>query len=112
ASMMPKIVTARDVAAIYTEGTAHHYRLIGLEITMSYNTSYGLVTLGTGTETSLSALPHTIVIDRCYIHGNATGNVQNGIRLNSANTAVIDSYFDPCQATRLASELHTAITRR
>ncbi|HYF48276.1 MAG TPA: fibronectin type III domain-containing protein [Planctomycetota bacterium] len=104
AALMPKIVTSRDVAAIYTEGACHHYRLIGLEITMSNNTSYGLVTLGSGTETSVSALPHTIIIDRCYIHGNASGNVQNGIRLNSANTAIIDSHIDECHS--LVSESH------
>jgi len=33
------------------------------------------------------------VFDRCYVHGTPTGNIRRGILLNSARTAVVDSYL-------------------
>ena len=41
-------------------------------------------------------MPHDLIIDRCYIHGNDTGDVQRGVMLNCARAAVIDSYISNC----------------
>ena len=41
-------------------------------------------------------MPHDSTIDRCYIHGNPNGEVSRGVALNSARTAVIDSYIAEC----------------
>jgi hypothetical protein len=106
APLMPKIVTAQSVAVLATSGVAAYYRIIGIEMTMSNTTSYGLVTLGTGSETAASQLPHHIIIDRCYIHGATAADVQNGIRLNSAWSAIIESYIDQCQAHAAVFESH------
>jgi hypothetical protein len=51
-----------------------------------------MIVLGSGGETSLSQFPNNIVIDRCYIHGDPTVGGRRGVALNSASTAVIDSY--------------------
>ncbi|MBA2480143.1 MAG: fibronectin type III domain-containing protein, partial [Planctomycetes bacterium] len=103
AGAMAKLVTNADLPAIRTSGAAHHYRLVGLEITMTFPSSYGLITFGEGTETSTAALPNNLIIDRCWVHGSATGNVQNGLRINSATSAIIDSHFDQCQSTTVES---------
>jgi hypothetical protein len=93
---MPKIVAAGFASAFTTNVSAHHYRFVGLEITTNYaardNSGLNLVSLDTGA-TSTPQLPKDIVIDRCYIHGTPTGNVRRGIALNSARTAVVDSYL-------------------
>ncbi|MBA2481186.1 MAG: hypothetical protein H0V44_11035 [Planctomycetes bacterium] len=102
ASAMAKVVTNADLPVFLTSGAAHHYRLIGLEMTMTFPSSYGLVVLGNG-ETTAAALPYDLIIDRCWIHGSATGDVQNGVRLNSARTAIIDSRIDQCQSTTVES---------
>jgi chitodextrinase len=99
---LAKIVTPNDIAAFRTSGTAHHYRLIGLEVTMSGPVTYGIISLG-NSETTVAALPNNIIIDRCYIHGAGTASVQNGIRLNSASTSIIDCYIDDCHATNVES---------
>src|SRR5205085_1120804 len=52
-----------------------------------------LVRLGSGDETTVAALPHHLVIDRCYVHGHPNEPGKNGILLNSAHTAIIDSYI-------------------
>ena len=48
--------------------------------------------LGEGTETSESQLPHHIVLDRCYIHGDASLGGRRGVTANGAHIAVIESY--------------------
>ena len=99
AAAMPKILTPNAAPALATIGAAHHYRLVGLEIGISPGSAinYGIVALGNpGTQDSLAALPHDMVIDRCFIHGNSTGDVSRGVALNSASTAIIDSNISNC----------------
>ena len=95
AGQMARIVGgAGSAAAVQTDAGAHHYRFIGIEFTTSSGAySTGLVRLGTGSETSLGQLPHSLVIDRCYIHGDAGAGGRRGIALNSGATAIIDSYI-------------------
>jgi hypothetical protein len=100
ARMMAKLMTPNSLSVLTAATSAHHYRLVGLEITVSTSvTSTGnLVALGTGSATLVSQQPNNIVIDRCYIHGNATGDVKNGVLLNSASTAIIDSTIVECHS--------------
>ena len=103
APMLPKIVAPGSAAAVATEPGAHHYRLVGLEITVAPAASinYGLVALGdpSGAQNSLDRVPTDLVIDRCYIHGNPAQNVKRGVGLDSASSAVVDSYI---------AEIHSA----
>src|SRR5581483_10539042 len=42
---------------------------------------------------SIDVMPHHIVFERCYIHGDADAGSRRGIAMNSLHTAVLDSYF-------------------
>src|SRR5947209_16613699 len=98
---MPKIVSPNTSPAITAAFGAHHYRFVGIEITTTWSsatdTDHNLVLFGHGAlgnaATSLAELPTDITFDRCYIHGTPTGNVRRGIAMNSARTAVVDSYL-------------------
>src|SRR5207248_2539768 len=97
AGAMPKLVAAAD-AVIKTEPGAHHYRFMGIEITTTNTTinttTYNLIWLeAQNGQSLLSQVPNNIIFDRCYIHGTPTGNVRRGVAMNSAFTAVIDSYL-------------------
>ena len=86
-------------SAVTTDNGAHHYRFIGIEFTVSpgvFNT--GLVRLGTSSETSLSQLPHHLIVDRCYIHGDPNTGGRRGVNLNSGAAAVINSYISGWKA--------------
>ena len=100
AASMPRILTTGLWPAVSTAPGAHHYRFIGVEFAVAPGLplNYGIISLGDGSsvQNSLSLVPHDIILDRCYIHGNATGNVSRGIALNSARTAVIDSHISNC----------------
>ncbi len=98
ASLMPKIVSPNTSPAIGTEAGAHSFRFVGVEITTTLAstsaTNYNLVLLeAPGGNTSLAQAPTDLVFDRCYIHGTPTGNVRRAILMNSARTAVVDSYL-------------------
>jgi hypothetical protein len=92
ARWMPRLV-AGSGAVLKTAGPAHHYRLVGLEIRPAdgvFLTS--LVELGGGART-VEALPHHIIVDRCYLHGDPAKGTRRGIALNARHAAVIDSHL-------------------
>ena len=101
APRMAKIVAAGSEPALRTAPGAHHYRIIGVEFTVAPGVprNHGLVTLGTFDQASPDAVPHHIVLDRVYVHGNPQAQVRRGVVLNSAWTAVVDSEI---------SEIHEA----
>ena len=93
ATLMPKLVTNNAAPVLATASAAHHYRFVGIEIASTASLTYNVIVLEGSAQTSTAQVPTDIVFDRCYIHGNATGNIRRGIALNSARTSVIDSYL-------------------
>ncbi|MFN2511747.1 MAG: hypothetical protein ABR568_09925 [Pyrinomonadaceae bacterium] len=98
ANLLPKLVTpGRGDTALKTEPGAHHYRLLGIEVGLETPTAfaYDLVTLGDGSmaQDKLDKVPHHLILDRCYIHGNAQQDLKRGVALNSAHTEIINSYI-------------------
>ncbi|MBI4609220.1 MAG: VCBS repeat-containing protein, partial [Candidatus Rokubacteria bacterium] len=93
ASLMPKIVSPNTEPAIRTDMGAHHYRLVGIEVTTTSPRNFNLIHLGSTGQTSLDQVPTDIIIDRCYIHGAPSADVRRGIALNGARMAVIDSHL-------------------
>jgi hypothetical protein len=93
ASAMPKIISPNSEPAAQTAGGAHHFRFVGIEFGVAPGTNiYNIVALDAN-QTSLAQAPHDLIIDRCYIHGNADDNARRGVMINSASTAIIDSYI-------------------
>src|SRR5262245_22290199 len=92
-ALMPKLITPNSDPVVETKAAAHHYRFIGVEFGVAPGTDlvYNIVAFG-GDQTSLAQTPHDLIIDRCYIHGVADRNARRGVALNSASTAIIDSY--------------------
>lgn len=106
---MPKIVSINPAPAISANPDAGYYRLIGLEVLddnkpNNYGPalpgggkgglSYGLISLGLEPNIlNVGMVPHHIVIDRCYVHGNPNTHVKWGVHLDGSDLAVIDSYF-------------------
>jgi hypothetical protein len=99
-SALPRLVglggNAKSVDIFRTSAGAHHYRLQFLELDGLANIGYEtLVSLGASTgQTSLSQVPHHIVIDRVWLHGHPVKGMKRGIYLNSASTDILNSYFE------------------
>jgi hypothetical protein len=97
AKVMPKLVAPNDAPALKAQEGAHHYRFIGIEFTVAptVKKAYNVILLGAD-ETSLAQLPHDLIFDRVYVHGHPNTTLRRGIALNSASTAIIDSYISDC----------------
>ena len=100
AALMPKIVASGVGAAgraIDILPGAHHWRFEGIEITSDYlgtdDVATNLVILNAEGVTSVDQLPHHIIFDHMYLHGNGQGNILNGIRMDGRHVAVVDSYL-------------------
>ena len=79
---MPKLV-ASSRSVIITDPGAHHYRFAGVEVAPAAGAFlYNLIELG-GEDANLTEVPHHIVFDRCYIHGDPRKGGRRGIALNA-----------------------------
>jgi len=92
ARLMPVIESDAE-SAIQADAGAHHYRFIGIEIRPKAGDYVkNLIMLGAGANT-VDDLPHHIVFERCYVHGDPQVGGRRGIALNARDTAIVDSYF-------------------
>jgi len=70
---LPKLVANTSAPALETEANAHHYRLIGIEITNAGGGTFTPELVLIGTRSSGASIPflnhaHHITFDRCWIH--------------------------------------------
>jgi hypothetical protein len=92
-SLLPRIQGGvAGEPALVTSAGAHHYRLQFLEIVSTYPEN-SIVELGDGLASDPLALPHDLVIDRCYIHGDPVNGQKRGIALNTAAATIVNSYI-------------------
>ena len=91
---MARIESPNNLGAVTTARGTSGWRFVGIEfgIAAGVPANTGVVRLGNGDERRLADLPSDIVIDRCWVHGNATGNARRGVSLNGKRMAVVDSY--------------------
>lgn len=109
AGLMSTVMTTNQSPAIATAPGASGWRLVGFEITAMpsmTDLNFALVSLGgTGSaQNTLEQVPTDLVIDRMYVHGQTTTNSMRCIALNSARTAITDSYIAECHAKGLDSQ--------
>ncbi len=109
ASLMPKIVTPNQSAALATAASASGYWISGVEITVASSWTaqqYGIVSLGEGSskQNSLSLVPSDLVLDRVYVHGTSNTNTSRCVSVNSARTQISDSYLHECHGKGFDSQ--------
>src|SRR2546425_9759241 len=91
ASLMPKIVSSNMNPAIQTASAAHHYRFVGIEIATTWATTSS--TAYAGVNRDGAPAPSNLAFECCSIHGASPGNLRNGLIINSASTAILDSWI-------------------
>ena len=89
---LPRLVS-KSRSVIEADPGAHHYRLIGLEISPAPGTFlFNVIELGVASD-SLDEVPHHIEIERSYIHGDPVKGSRRGVALNGAHITIADSYL-------------------
>lgn len=110
AANMAKITgtgTGAQSCGLWHEWGADHIRYIGIEFTTTHTTTSGTATIvNVGYDPDANAHPDEIseqnsyiIFDRCYVHGNSTGNSRQGIQFDCSYGAVIDSRIDNIHET-------------
>ena len=95
ASNLPKLSSPNTVSALATAPGAHHYRLQCLEFLANTQGLGDVIQLGDGSSAQniLATVPHDLILDRVYIHGDPTFGQKRGVSLNSAVTTIVNSYI-------------------
>lgn len=109
APQLARLVATRATdPVVRTAAGARGWRLVGLEITAdsAATQAYTLVSLGDGnrTQDTDAEQPHHLVLDRVYIHGTPRLNFQRCVALNSAWTAIVDSWLSECHGKGMDSQ--------
>jgi hypothetical protein len=94
---MPKIVSKPHDSAMATVANSHHFRFVGIEFAPVAGGALTALILIGNEDTSPATLPHHIVFDRCYIHGDPAVNDRRGVAMDGAYVAVVDSYISDFQ---------------
>jgi hypothetical protein len=99
AATFATLVAPNAEGALTTQENAHDWRIIGLtfRITPASRENYGIIILGSGAETTRTAQPTNIVLDRVYIDGGDR-STSRCVSLNGVQQAVIHSYLSNCHA--------------
>jgi len=107
AGNMPMIVTPGATNAVRFKDGANYWRFVGIEV---YSAStykppnytpgvyFGYALVDKFSYPGTSNIPDHIFFDRCYVHGDATHDLQEGLVLNFTNAAVVDSYISDIHA--------------
>ena len=99
APQLAKLQSPNGAPAVQTAPRAHHWRLQLLEIGPNANGG-DIVALGDGSaaQASLAQIPHDLIVERVYIHGDAAKGQKRGIALNSASTTITGCYVADIKA--------------
>ena len=102
APLLAKIRSTTAGPAVRTDPGATYWTLKFLEFLPSSSTSSAnLIEFGGAgsTQNTLSEVPQHLVLDRCYVHGDASFGQRRGLALNSGETKILNSYFSDIKAT-------------
>jgi len=104
-STATQALMARVHSALWTEATfatalsAGYYKLLGMDISPNPNgQNYGIVELGESgnTQDTVDKVAHHLVVDKNWIHGAETQEVQRCVALNSADTELTNNWITGC----------------
>jgi hypothetical protein len=92
-----KLRSPNSDPTLSTAPGAHHWRISFLELQSAAGAARDLLELGSGLQRTLADVPHDLVVDHAYIHGDATNGQRRCVALNSAATTISNSYISECK---------------
>lgn len=99
AAVLAKIKSPTASPALSADAGAHHWRLENIEFLPNAGGAGDIVVLGgSGAQTQVSQMPHHLVLDRLYVHGDPAVGQKRGIALNSGAAEILNSYISDIKA--------------
>jgi hypothetical protein len=97
---LARIQSPNSTPSLRTAPGAHHWRLMLLEIGPNASAGSDILVLGDATPAQAGdSMPHDLIVDRCYIHGDPARGQKRGVAMNSASTTVVGSYISDIKST-------------
>jgi len=87
--------------AFATIPACQNWTLLGLELLATPTGDNDILVLGDGSsaQNTLADVPSNLIVDRCYIHGDATYGQKRGISLQSGETTIKNCYISDIKFT-------------
>ncbi len=108
AGLAKLVAIQANAPALRTAPGTSGWRIMGVEMTVdeSVRATESIVRLGDGSraQNEVSRIPSNIVLDRVYVHGHPRLQLQRCVSLQSASSAVIDSYLSECHGKGFDSQ--------
>jgi hypothetical protein len=101
ADKLAKIQSSNSAPALRTADGSHHWRLMLLELGPTGSASGDIVVLGDASraQSTSPGMPHDLVVDRCYIHGDPARGQKRGVAMNGGTIIIIGSYISDIKST-------------
>lgn len=95
-----KLQSPSSEPALRTAPGSHHWRLIELEFRANRGGYGDIIELGDGStaQSSLDRVPHDLVLDRLYVHGDPAAGQKRGIALNARAVSIRNCYVSDIKA--------------
>ena len=102
---LAKIQTPNYMSVITSDIASSHYRFMGVEIGATSTASLinALIRFGDSNgalQNTAASIANNMIIDRTYLHGEPTLDLKRCLMMNSATTAVIDSWLSECHSNQ------------
>jgi PKD repeat protein len=99
AALLARLRSPNTEAALRTAPGAHHWALRYLEFRANQGGTGDLIQIGDGStaQNSLAMVPHHIVLNHLYVHGDRYVGQKRCIALNAASVTISDSYVADCK---------------
>lgn len=95
APYLAKVQSPNNMPAFRFRPAAAFWRLLLLELPHNKNGYGEIVELGdpTDAQNTLALVPHHLIVDRVYMHGDHLAGQKRGIALNSGETTIVNCYI-------------------
>jgi hypothetical protein len=109
ADLLPKLRSPNGEPALRTAPRSRGWRIVLVEFLANAGGAGDIVRLGDGgaAQSTAETVPADLVLDRCYVHGDARSGQKRGIALNSGNTTIQNSWVSDI---KMAGQDSQAIT--
>jgi len=106
AARFATLETLSSEPALRTAAGAHNWRVLCLALRTSRDVLGDIVQLGDGSplQSSLERVPHDLLLDRVYVHGDPETGRKRGIALNARAVTIRNSYVADIKAEALDAQ--------
>src|SRR5688572_11341922 len=99
APLLARLRSSNASAALRTAPGAHHWDIRYIDFPANQFGAGDIIQIGDGSsaQNTLAKVPHHIVLNHLYVHGDPIYGQKRGIALNGAAVTITDSYIADCK---------------